>query len=56
MLISKEESEQMLEAAKPLMKWLSENSHPHCRAIVDSTAVELVEAVARSGTEEYLKY
>jgi hypothetical protein len=47
---------EMLEAAKPLMKWMDENlGHPHYRDIVDTVAVELVEGVATNRTEEFLR-
>ena len=31
--------------ALPLMKWLSENCHPHVKAIVDSENMELMEGM-----------
>lgn len=45
----------MLEAAKPLMKWIAENAHPHTTAIVDSMSVTLMESVARSMTQGFVK-
>lgn len=33
-------------AALPLMKWLAENCHPHCTAIVDSEQCEVMEGLA----------
>ena len=51
MIITKEQSDSMLEAAKPLIKWLNENCHPHCEIIVDQVSAELVESVARVITE-----
>lgn len=44
----------LLEAAKPLIKYLAENHHPHTKAIVTATEVEVLEAVAINGTEEFL--
>jgi hypothetical protein len=37
--------EQLLEASKPLMKYLAENYNPHNTAIVTNTGVEVVEGV-----------
>ena len=37
----------MAEAARPLMKWISENCHPHCDVHVSASSVELTESVAR---------
>lgn len=31
------------EASYPLMKWMSENVHPHCLVVLDSERAELVE-------------
>jgi hypothetical protein len=55
MIITKEKSAEMLEAAKPLIKWLNDNCHPHCEARVDQSRVELLEGIAANLTEEYLK-
>jgi hypothetical protein len=54
MTITQHQSEQMLEAAKPLIKWLNENCHPHCAVHVDQRSAELVEAVAMVKTDDYL--
>jgi hypothetical protein len=55
MSLTEEQSEEMLEAAKPLMKWLNQNCHPHCTAHVDQDTVELTEAVAKNRTDEFLR-
>jgi len=49
MTITKEQSNEMLEAATPLINWMKQNCHPHCLAMVDSSQVELFEGVARVG-------
>ena len=54
MPITKEQQDAMLEAAKPLMKWLSENCHPHHKAIVVSNRIELLEGRATHSTDEFL--
>ncbi|WP_162837201.1 hypothetical protein [Serratia marcescens] len=43
------------EAAKPLIKWLAENVHPHHTVIVTSTSAELLEGVVSFPTNEFLK-
>ena len=53
-MITKEQQDQMLEAAKPLIRWLNENCNPHCEAHVDQNTVELLEGVATNRTDEYL--
>jgi hypothetical protein len=55
MTITNEQREEMLEATKPLMKWLADNCHPHCKAIVDSCKIELVEGIATHGTDEFIR-
>jgi len=55
MVVSKEQFASLLEAAKPLIKWLNDNCHPHCEAIVDQDSVRLVEDVAKNRTDEFLK-
>lgn len=55
MTLSEPQQHEMLEAAKPLIKWMNENCHPHCTAIVDQTRIELMEGVASNKIEEFLK-
>lgn len=55
MVITKEQQEEMLEAAKSLIKWMNENCHPHCEAKVDQNSIVLTEGVATNGTNEFLR-
>ena len=55
MILNNAQFAQMLEAAKPLIKWMNDNCHPHCTAQVDQVSVELVEGIATNRTEEFLK-
>lgn len=44
------------EAAKPLIRWMNENYHPHVSAIVTPTGAELVEGLLCTGRlQEFLK-
>ncbi|NIG76770.1 hypothetical protein F3J34_24700 [Klebsiella sp. Ap-873] len=43
------------EVAKPMIKWLAENVHPHHSVIVTSTHAELLEGQQSVSTEEFLK-
>lgn len=45
----------MLDTAKPLIKWLNDNAHPHCSLHVEHASVELVEGVCCERTDEFLK-
>jgi len=42
------------EAARPLIKWIAENHHPHVKVIVTPTGAELVEGLRTTG--EILDY
>jgi hypothetical protein len=54
MTLTPEQFVQMLDAAKPLIKWLNDNCHPHCTAQVDNTSVTLTEEIAENRTMEFL--
>lgn len=55
MTITEEQQLTMLEAAKPLIKWMNENCHPNCTALVDQMRIELVEGIATNATEEFMR-
>ena len=42
---NKRKLEELKEVAKPLIKYLCENSHPHVTAIVTPTSVEVMEGI-----------
>ena len=46
--------DELLEAAKPLMKYLNDNYHPHCKIIVENTMIEVVEGITNRHTTEFL--
>jgi hypothetical protein len=46
---------ELLDAAKPLIKWLNDNCHPHCTAIVGPGDVELTEGICHEKTDEFIK-
>ena len=52
---TEERSHQLLSAARPLIKWLNENSHPHCAALVTPTSVKLTEDLAKEITYDYVQ-
>lgn len=55
MTLTKEQQDQMLEAAKPLIKWMNDNCHPHCECKVDQTSVHLLEGIAGHLTDEFVR-
>lgn len=54
MILSEEEVKSFHEATKPLIKYLSENHHPHVTVIVTSTNAEILESSASVKDESYL--
>ena len=55
MILTSTQHNEMLEAAKPLIRWLNENCHPHCTAEVTWNTVILVEGIATARTDEFLR-
>jgi hypothetical protein len=54
-ILNSRQTKEMEEAAKPLIKWLNENCHPHVVVIVDPGSAELLEGIARIKCEEFIK-
>ena len=55
MILTEKQTKEMLEAAKPLIKWMNHNCHPHMEAVVDQYTVELKESLALEKTDEFLR-
>lgn len=55
MIITPEQQQKMLEAAKPLIEWMKANCHPHCTALVDQVSVMLVEGIATAHSVQGVK-
>ena len=53
--LTPEQKASLLEAAKPLMKWLNENCHPMIQAQVDQTQIELLEGQHIEVIHEFVK-
>ena len=43
------------EAAKPLIKFIADNFHPHVTVIVDCSSAEMLEGICSFRTEEFIK-
>ena len=41
--------------SRPLIEWLNINCHPHVKAIVDCTHIELLEGVCSIIIEDYIR-
>lgn len=55
MILTKEQIKEFEEAAKPLMKFLAENFHPHVMVIVDSVSAEFHEGKATVQCTDFIK-
>lgn len=55
MILSKEKSDELLEALKPLLKWMNENCNPHTKVIVEQARVDLLDGVVGIPTMEFVK-
>lgn len=54
MILNEDQKKSLEEAAKPLMKWLCENCHPHVTVVCDGVRFELSEGVMAYKTEEFV--
>jgi len=43
------------EAARPLVKWLNDNCHPHVVAIIEPDRIELNEGIYATPIPDYIK-
>ncbi len=55
MILKKEQIDAFEEAAKPLVKWLNDNCHPHVTVVVTPSGAELSEGVAFVPIKEFIK-
>lgn len=55
MIISEEKQKEFERAAKPLIRFLRRNSHPHVAAYVDSCSAELLEGICVVKTETLIE-
>jgi hypothetical protein len=54
MILTKEQQKEFEEKARPLMKWLGENFHPHIKVIVDYSDAEIFESSMAFRTDDYV--
>jgi len=55
MIFNENQIKEFEAAARPLIKFLNNNCHPHVVVIVDCTSAQLFEGVNRCYTEDYVK-
>lgn len=54
-MLTKEQQAEFQTLAKPLMKWLNDNLHPHVSVIIDPTRAEVLEGLCAFTTTEFVK-
>lgn len=54
-MMTKEQIEEFEKTAKPMVKWLNENMHPHVMVVITPVGAELLEAKVFIPVEEYIK-
>ena len=54
MVISKEQSKELSKLSEPLLEWLNNNTHPHCKLIIDTNSVELLERSVRTINNDFI--
>ena len=52
--LSKKEQDEFESIVKPVMKWLSENHHPHVHIVIESNTAQLYEGQKVFNTNEFL--
>lgn len=55
MVYEEKELDEMIEAAKPLIKWLNDNADPYATIIVTPDSAELLSAYGFRETKEFIK-
>lgn len=53
-MISMEKQEEFEIAARPLVKWLNDNCHPHVTVIVENDGAQLFEGLCSFRTQDYV--
>ena len=52
---TEEQREEFDKMAKPLIKWLNDNGHPHMKIIIDPSSYEVVSGEFATQTFEFVK-
>lgn len=55
MILKEKQVEELKVIAKPLIKFLNDNCHPHVIVVVDGQGCEIFEGLAKFTTNEYIK-
>lgn len=47
--------DEFIKLAEPLMKWISENGHPHMHALIDNSSAQLVEGLIGHVNDSFVR-
>lgn len=53
--MSEEQMKEFETVARPIIKWLNDNCHPHTTIIITPTCAEIMEGVGCLPTNDYLR-
>lgn len=54
MTITEKKHQEMVELAKPLVKWMNDNLHPHTVIIIETNGVQLLEGIIGHPITEFI--
>lgn len=54
MKLKEEQTNEMVELAKPLVKWMNDNLHPHTVIIIETNGVQLLEGIIGHPITEFI--
>jgi len=55
MKLTPEQEKELTELAKPLIKWMNENCHPHTQIVIETNSFQLLEGVIGRQVWDYIK-
>jgi len=55
MILTEKQREEFKQVVEPVMKWLSDNGHPHVSVTINYSRAELVEGISAHVTDKFVK-
>lgn len=55
MILSLQQMNELERLSKPLLEWINDNCHPHCKIIIEPARIEVWEGIVSIPNEEYIK-
>lgn len=54
-MLNEQQRKDFEEVARPVIKWLNDNCHPHTTVLIEPTRAEVVEGVCAVNTNDYVR-